>query len=185
MQHFLYIGVGEYQLNVNDDNSNDYWVKDIREKWKDKNWTIWACDPRHYSDYDAVESSNWIDHFINEDVCDDWKDVPLFDEWNCTSVLEHVKKDRTTDFIQGLRNKVTESSKGYIHIDFSNHNLKHDGSTYYDKRDKKYKVYLNRIGRNEWMDIIGSCFSYSRLESFHFYSTLHNVVPKVIDKPDE
>ena len=66
MQHFLYIGVGEYQLNVNDDNSNDYWVKDIREKWKDKNWTIWACDPRHYSDYDAVESSNWIDHFIND-----------------------------------------------------------------------------------------------------------------------
>jgi len=178
-KNFLYIGIGSQNINLKPKDFERTWAQDLMLKIND-DWNIWACDPRYYSDkmLKAIENSNWIDHFLPLDICDEWSNVPLFDAWNCTSVLEHVKKEKANNFIVGLRSKVSYDSMGYIHIDLSDHNLTHESSIYYEKKDKYYRSYLNKITKDEWLNIIDKHFVYSRCKSTLDRVSLYDVKVK-------
>lgn len=162
--NYLYIGVGVYNANLKSENYNLNRYKDVIKKIQ-QGWNIWACDPRYYKDeeLEAIENSNWIDHFLNLDVCDEWSNVPLFDAWDCTSVLEHVKKEKANDFMIGLKSKISHNSIGCFSIDLSNHGRQFsDCLKYYEKKDKHYRVYLNGITKREWLNIIEKHFHFSK-----------------------
>lgn len=164
MKNFLFVGLGPYNISLSLSKWRNIKYQHILE-YSMNGWDIWATDPRYYNKdrLNDIENSNWIDHYLQRDICDDWPDIPLFDAWDCTSVIEHVKKDKAEDFIKGLQCKVKIDSVGYIHGDLSDHGLNHSTDRYYDHKDKAYEVYLNRISEEEWLSIIDKYFTYSRI----------------------
>jgi len=173
MKHFLFIGLGQYHFDLKIEHYKDTRFRKLNEKWlSDEKWKIWSCDPKYYSDEDLqkIKESNWIDCFIQKNICEKWNNVPLFDEWDCTSVLAHVNYDDHEIFFESLIKKIKHDSVGHIHIDLSDHQTEtmellkdpNYASKYYDYHDGKYDVYLNRVTEEKWIEIIDRYFTYHR-----------------------
>lgn len=190
MKHFLHIGVGRlYNIGKFILEKKYY---DYRRHWKfisDDNIQIWGCDCRNYSEEELalIHQSDWIDKFIHKDICDNWPEAPLFDLWDCVSVMEHVNKEDAQTFVKKLREKVTSDSTGYVHIDLSDHSkgcssfdLFEDSdyaATYWDKNDGRYRMYLNRISGNKWKEYFSKQFSFDIAADEETLITLKNVRP--------
>ena len=190
MKHFLHIGIGNL-YNVVDfilakkDHQYDI-LGDLRF---DDNVKIWACDCKYYSKEDLalIYQSDWIDNFIYKDICDDWPETPLFDLWDCTSVMEHVNKEHAELFVKKLREKVTNNSLGYVHIDLSDHSKPNPSmklfedsnfaSQYPTEEDKGYWLYCNRINGIQWKKYFSEHFLFDVINDEETYITFDNVRP--------
>ena len=194
MKHFLHIGLGNlFSLGDFILKDKDFQFEKIIHLKNNDHWKIWAEDCKWYSekDLEKIKESNWIDEFIFQDMCEDWPDTPLFDEWDCTSVMEHVKKEDAQTFIKKLREKVTNDSIGYVHIDLSDHSKgsrsldlfkdSNFASQYPTKEDKKYWMYCNRINGELWKDYFSQHFIYNIRHEQESYITFDNVRPKYKD----
>jgi len=194
MKHFLHIGLGDlFSFKDLILEGKSFQFDNLWELKHDPEWKIWAEDCKWYSNSDLkrIEESDWIDEFIVKDICEDWLDTPLFDQWDCTSVMEHVKKEDAETFVKKLREKVTDDSLGYVHIDLSDHSpgshsleLFKDSnfaSTYPNAEDKKYWMYCNRINGNQWKEYFSQYFTYDIKHDEKSYITFDNVTPKSED----
>lgn len=195
MKHFLHIGLGRLYSFSDLINDGKWFQLDSHLELKsNKKWKLWACDCKHYSKEQLllIEKSDWIDNFIHKDICDQWSDVPLFDKWDCTSVMEHVKAEDAEKFVSSLRTKVSNNSTGYIHVDLSDHSKEGRGkqkfednnfaATYYDQNDAQYKMYLNRISGNRWKEYFSEHFIFDIKHEEETYITFDNVKPKNKDE---
>lgn len=192
MKHFLHIGLGTlYNLYNLVEENRDFQLRYTLPLKDDPDWKIWSCDCKYYteSELQIIQESDWIEEFVNESICVDWSGVPLFDRWDCISVMEHVKANEAELFVTKLRSKVTDNSKGYVHIDLSDHYGNRFDSTekfkdgewavsYYEKKDKRYNMYLNRVSGQEWIDHFSKCFEFEIDTNTSIALTLMNVKPK-------
>lgn len=173
-KYYLHIGLGDLY------NLNDFLKINKNRQYRDMAQHIsmhngeyiefWACDSKWYDRYQlhVISNSDWIDQFVNQSICDDWDGAPLFDYWDCTSVMEHVKKDEVELFIDKLVEKLAPDSVGYLHIDTSNHGYSdaavRASKEYTDKHDGKYKMYLNGISNEQWIELFSKRFNYSKIK---------------------
>lgn len=192
MKHFLHIGLGRlYNLSDLIDLKRTFQLGYILPLKKDPNWKIWSCDCKYYteSELHMIKKSNWVEEFIHESICMDWPKVPLFNMWDCISVMEHVKANEAELFVTKLRDKVTDDSRGYIHIDLSDHynnqftnteKLKDDewAVKYLEKKDKGYSMYLNRVSAQEWIEHFSKHFEFTIANNLTHALTLMDVKPK-------
>ena len=116
------------------------------------------------------------DYYIQGDIRDDF-DIDLSaDTWLCVATLEHVPEDEVEDFFIGLKNKISKNSVGYLHIDLTDHK-KPPGFFHYTNaeyasvmREDYSGLFLNRIRREEWFDIIDRHFTYVTAPSDNEFS---------------
>jgi len=106
------------------------------------------------------------DYYIQGDIRDDF-DIDLSaDTWACIATLEHVPEDEVEDFFTGLKNKISKDSVGHLHVDLTDHK-KPPGFFHYTNTEYASKIredysglFLNRIRREEWFNIIDQHFTY-------------------------
>lgn len=194
MKHFLHIGLGNlFRLGDFILQGKSFQFDKLCDLKHNAEWKIWAEDCKWYSEENIqqINNSDWIDEFIYKDICDDWPNTPLFDEWDCNSVMEHVKKEDAQTFVKKLRQKVANDSIGYVHIDLSDHSkgtrsleLFKDSSfasTYPNPEDKKYWMYCNRINGKQWKEYFSQHFIYNIRHDKESYITFDNVRPRYKD----
>lgn len=191
MKHYLHIGLGKL-CNLSDfGDGKKFQFGLISPLINDPEWKIWACDCKYYTDSElqAIKESDWVEELIHESICVDWPNVPLIDKWDSVSVMEHVKADEAELFITKLRSKVTNNSEGYVHIDLSDHYNNQFTNTeklkdsewainYFEKNDKKYGMYLNRISAQEWIEYFSKHFEFRIVKNLPECLTLMDVKPK-------
>jgi hypothetical protein len=113
----------------------------------------------------------FYDCYIQEDIRNDIDMLAPADTWKCVSTLEHIYEEEVEDFMKGLLNKVKPDSVGHIHIDLSDHWQyppdPNDCFRHYEdeeyartKNDLYIGLFLNRIRKDEWREIIGQHFTF-------------------------
>src|SRR6056300_1619619 len=91
--------------------------KSIKAKSLQDYYTI-AIDKRRYNEYNEYKT------FVDQYIIGDWReeyDIPLADEWICTSCFEHISPNEVESSIQGIIKKVKPRSQGKFFVDLTDH----------------------------------------------------------------
>ena len=110
----------------------------------------------------------FIDYYIVDDFRNkiDW--LPLADTWQCVSTFEHFKEEDIISSMRGIYNKISDKSRGHLHIDLTDHRqyppdpnncwYHYENPEYARTTTDQYRgLFLNRITHSEW-DILIPCF---------------------------
>ena len=188
MKHYLHLGLGRmFNLDSFKKEERSYQLERMSPFINDPNSKIWANDNCYYSEkeLEQIKNSDFIDEFIHESVCTDWPNAPLFDNWECCSVMEHVKADEAQLFIEKLHSKVAKGSEGWVHIDLSDHyggteklSDNEFAAVYCEKNDNKSPMYLNRIGADQWLAYFSHFFTFRLTSIDELSMKLHEVRPR-------
>ena len=118
-------------------------------------------------------------YFFGTGIQDELKLESKADHWICISTLEHVREQDIFSVMEGIVNKVKETSVGSILIDLTDH-LKYppdEKNCFYHYKDPLYRsewnptnvatwnnghrgIFLNRVRREEWFIILDQFFTY-------------------------
>ena len=124
--------------------------KSIKAKSLQDYYTI-AIDKRRYNEYNEYKT------FVDQYIIGDWReeyDIPLADEWICTSCFEHISPNEVESSIQGIIKKVKPRSQGRFFVDLTDHE---GGFKHYDGWKHPWS-YLNTIKHDEWYKIFRKYF---------------------------
>jgi len=124
--------------------------KSIKIKALQNYYTI-AIDKKYSHQYD----NNKV--FVDKYIIGDWRneyDIPLIDEWICTSCFEHIIPDDIDSCIQGIIKKVKLQSQGRLFVDLTDH----EGGFKHYNGWKHHWSYLNTIKHDEWYKIFSKYF---------------------------
>tara|TARA_Y100000310_G_C20210944_1_gene591307 strand:+ start:32 stop:562 length:531 start_codon:yes stop_codon:yes gene_type:complete len=116
--------------------------------------------------YKLMETDDWklsVDETHIGNFSDEFN-IPKADEWNCSSVLEHMLEDEIDKELKGIRSKVSTTGTGDIHIDLTDHfgGFRHYSEDDYARNDYP-RWYLNRIRADVWDEIIKKYFVYVKI----------------------
>ena len=115
----------------------------------------------------------FYDCYICADIRDNIDILDPADTWICISTLEHVPEEEVKSFLEGIISKIKPNSVGHIHIDLTDHRkyppdiencfLHYTDETWGTSLETDYRgLFLNRIRRNEWFEILDEYFTYKR-----------------------
>lgn len=133
---------------------------------------------KHYTKVDNMwikktdPGFKFYDCYIQDDIRNNIDILEPADVWRCVSTLEHVYDEEVEDFMKGLLAKIQPWSNGYLHIDLTDHRkyppdpddcfYHYENEEWGRSKGKYYTgLYLNRIRKKEWVDMLSQWFTYT------------------------